>query len=192
MRGALLVLGVLLAVQGCATSSQTEAAPPSESPAAVDLRMDACPAADGPAGDGDVLPELSFPCLAGSGDLTLGTAPGVPTVLNLWAPWCEPCRDELPLFDQLHTEAGEVVGVLGLVEKDTLASSLSYVSDAGLTFPSALDETGELLENQGINGLPVTFFLRADGSIAHREIGPIHSYEELRGLVAQHLGVTVP
>ncbi|MEJ7702732.1 MAG: hypothetical protein WKF47_03245 [Geodermatophilaceae bacterium] len=65
------------------------------------------------------------------------------------------------------------MSMVGLVEMDTRDSSLAFASDAGLSFPSALDQTGKLLYDQGLNGLPATFFLRADGSIAHRQIGPI-------------------
>ncbi len=191
MRRPLGLLFALLLVAGCA-SGGPEAAPPSQSLVAVALTMDPCPSPSAPAGAGDVLPELSFPCLVGYQDLTLGVAPGVPTVLNLWAPWCAPCRAELPLFDRLHVEARDDVSVVGLVEKDTLQSSLTFAAETRLSFPSALDQTGRLLYDQGLNGLPATFFLRADGSIAHRQIGPIASYDELRALVAEHLEVAVP
>ncbi len=192
MRPLLLASALLLVATGCSQPAP-EASPTGRS-AEVTLSMDPCPAA-GTATEAeaaDVLPGLSFPCLTGEGELTLGQAPGVPTVLNLWAPWCSPCRDELPLFDQLHARAGEQVAVTGLVERDTRQSSVAFAADMGLSFPSALDETGQLVSKLGLNGLPVTFFLRADGSIAHRRIGPITSYDELRGLLGQYLGVQVP
>lgn len=191
MRATLLVLLVLLVLQGC-TSARPEAASPSQSRSAVVHMLAGCPAAGSATGAGDVLPDLSFPCLTGSGTVTPGRAMGVPTVLNLWAPWCAPCREELPLFDRLYAGSGEAVRVLGLVERDTATSSLNYAAEVGLHFPSALDEAGELLADEGLNGLPATYFLRADGSVAHRQIGPITSYDQLRDLVAEHLAVDVP
>jgi len=140
----------------------------------------------------DTLPDLTFPCLGGGPDLELAAAPGEPTVVNLWASWCGPCRDELPLFQQLHDQAGDLVSTVGLVEMDTRQSSLAYADDMGISFPSALDQTGKLLYDQGLRGLPVTYFLRPDGSVAHREIGPIASYDELRALLAEHLDVAIP
>lgn len=190
MRGALLLVVLLLAVQGC-SDAPTEATPPSTEATLMVLETGPCPGPRPPAAASG-LPEFTFRCLTGSSELTLGTAPGTPTVLNLWAPWCAPCRDELPLFDRLHAEAGDQVSTVGLVEMDTAASSLAFASEFELSFPSALDQTGKLLHDQGLNGLPVTYFIRADGSIAHRQIGPIASYDELRALVTQHLGVTVP
>jgi len=184
------VLGfALLLLPGCSDSL-----PEPPTTRAIVARMDtvgSCPGPRPPPAPGG-LPEFAFPCLSGESELTLGTAPGGPTVLNLWAPWCGPCREELPFFERLHTEAGDLVSMVGLVEMDTRDSSLAFASDAGLSFPSALDQTGKLLYDQGLNGLPATFFLRADGSIAHRQIGPIASYDDLRALVSEHLDVAVP
>lgn len=189
MRRALLgmVLALVLVLVGCSETGSDGA--PVGSDSQVVLAMGACPAMDGSPAVAGALPLKEFPCLTGSGELTLGIPPGRPTVVNLWAPWCGPCKEELPLFDRLYQQAGDVITVVGLVEKDTRASSVAFAAEFRLTFPSALDETGELSTALGLNGLPVTFFLRADGSIAHRQIGPITSYEELLGLVAQHLGV---
>lgn len=192
MRRALLAVTLLLLVQGCSADADPEAEAPTDDAAIITTQLATCPGPGLPATGENVLPNLSFPCLSGPGEMMLGRAPGVPTVLNLWAPWCEPCRDELPLFERLYAEAGDEVGVTGLVEKDTVLSAVTFASETDLRFPSAVDRTGELLSDQGLNGLPVTFFLRADGTIAHRQIGPIATYEELRALIGEHLGVDVP
>lgn len=199
MRRALLVqVVVLLALAGCGQSGSQAArgvSPPAGSgvvsPSGPPTTLDPCPVTGSTSGV-DALPKLSFRCLIGPTPLILGQAPGVPTVLNLWAPWCGPCREELPLFDRLHDQAAEQVIVIGLVEKDTESSSVAFAAETGLSFPSGLDESGQLSTAEGLSGLPVTYFLRADGSIAHRRIGPITSYEELRELLSEHLGVAVP
>ncbi len=191
MKRALLVVALVLVIPACSADADPGDATPSGDAEIIVTQLATCPAPQSSATGEDVLPDLSFPCLSGPGEMPLGRAPGVPTVLNLWAPWCEPCRDELPLFGRLYAEAGDDVGVTGLVEKDTLRSALAYAAETDLRFPSALDRTGELLLDQGLNGLPATFFLRADGSIAHRRIGPITTYDELRALIAEHLGVDV-
>ena len=151
----------------------------------------ACPEqTDQPSADGAALPDLAFDG-AGGGELDLARAPGVPTVVNLWGSWCTPCREELPLLQELADEAGERVRVVGLISKDGVPQADSFAEDAGITFPSAFDGEGELMAELGLNGLPYTAFLAADGTLAHSELGPVDSVEELRALVAEHLGVAL-
>jgi thiol-disulfide isomerase/thioredoxin len=135
-----------------------------------------------------LMPPVALDCLGG-GTLNLGRAPGVPTVVNLWASWCGPCREELPLMQQLSDAAGGQVLVVGVVSKDGVDQATSFAADDGATFPSAFDGDGELMTKLGLNGLPYSYFLDADGAIVYTQVGPVTSYDQLRGLVAEHLGV---
>jgi hypothetical protein len=65
----------------------------------------------------------------------------------------------------------------------------SFAADTGVTFPSAFDGDGELMAELGINVLPYTYLLDADGGLAYTQVGPVHSADELRDLVTEHLGV---
>jgi cytochrome c biogenesis protein CcmG, thiol:disulfide interchange protein DsbE len=177
----LLLLGTLV---GC-TAEGDEPAPEPE----VASSLRACPEqrAD-PSAGGAALPELAFDC-PGGGELDLARAPGVPTVVNLWGSWCTPCREELPLLQEFADLAGDRVRVVGLISQDGLPQADSFATDAGVTFPNAFDGEGELMAELGLNGLPYTAFIAADGRLAHSELGPVESVDELRGLVAEHLGV---
>jgi len=183
-----------LALSGCASDSGL-ADRGSSTDAAAELPdlTDCAPPTGRPAVGEQTLPELSLPCLDGSGGvLTLGEAPGVPMVLNLWATWCTSCRDELPLFSQLYeaTDRGQLL-VAGVVTRDGAGLAAEFVVDLGIEFPSGLDDNGDLYVDQGLRGLPGTFFVAADGSITHAELAPITSYEALTALVQEHLGVSV-
>ena len=127
----------------------------------------------------------------GGGSLDLGRAPGVPTVVNLWASWCGPCREELPLVQQLADAGGDRLAVVGVITRDGAPQAASFAADAGATFPSAFDGEGELMAELGLGGLPYTYLLDADGGIAHVQVGPVADFAELEGLVAEHLGVTL-
>nr|MBA3523197.1 TlpA family protein disulfide reductase [Geodermatophilaceae bacterium] len=127
----LVLLAGALVLSAC-TGSDPPA--PTEAVPTVSSDLAACPAAGADATAEEALPGLVFPCLGGDVPFTLGDAPGTPTVLNLWAPWCPPCREELPLFQQLHERADGDVRVLGLVERDTAASSVAYAEQVGLGF----------------------------------------------------------
>jgi cytochrome c biogenesis protein CcmG, thiol:disulfide interchange protein DsbE len=170
-------------LSGCAAAENLDAEP------RVESALQSCP--EQTAGDAQgarLMPGLAFDC-PGGGTLDLSRAPGVPTVVNLWGSWCAPCREELPVFQELAESAGEQVRVVGVISKDGRPQAESFAADAGVTFPSALDGEGELMAGLGINVLPHTYFLDADGGLAYTQVGPVTSVEELRALVAEHLGV---
>jgi thiol-disulfide isomerase/thioredoxin len=131
---------------------------------------------------------VSFDC-PGGGSLDLARAPGVPTVLNLWGSWCGPCREELPILQQFADAAAGQVRVVGVISKDGRPQSDSFAKDAGVTFPSAFDGRGDLMTDLGLNALPYTYFLDADGAVVYTQVGPVASVDALRSLAAQHLGV---
>jgi cytochrome c biogenesis protein CcmG/thiol:disulfide interchange protein DsbE len=170
-------------LSGCTATENPDARPPVES------ALQACPEQTaGDAQGAQLMPGLTFDC-PGGGTLDLSRAPGVPTVVNLWGSWCAPCREELPLFQELVDSAGEQVRVVGVISKDGRPQAESFAADAGVTFPSALDGEGELMAGLGINVLPHTYFLDADGGLAYTQVGPVASVEQLRALVTEHLGV---
>jgi cytochrome c biogenesis protein CcmG, thiol:disulfide interchange protein DsbE len=185
---ALLLAGLLA---GCSSGDATSPlASRGNNPAdAAAENLLPCPEQAGTAAAGaELLPPLNFDCLGG-GTLDLGRAPGAPTVVNLWASWCGPCREELPLMQQLADTAGGQVAVVGVVSKDGTEQATAFAADAGASFPSAFDGEGELMTELGLNALPYTYLLDADGAIAYTQVGPVDSVDELRALVAEHLGV---
>jgi cytochrome c biogenesis protein CcmG, thiol:disulfide interchange protein DsbE len=185
-------LGLTLLLGACTSAAGTGSDAPTGTAAAPSAtHLTACPEQpDRPATGGDRLPGLTFDC-PGGGSLDLGRAPGVPVVLNLWGSWCPPCRDEMPVLQQLAETAGNRVRVVGVISKDGLPQADTFAADAGVTFPSAFDGDGELMARLGLNQLPYTYFIDAGGALTYTQVGPVRSLDELRGLVADHLGVHV-
>ncbi len=185
-------LGLALLLGACTASAGNDDERPdaAESPVATP-HLAPCPEQpDRPAAGADLLPGLAFDC-PGGGVLDLGRAPGVPTVVNLWGSWCPPCREEMPVLQQLAEIAGDRVRVMGVISKDGLPQADSFAADAGVTFPSAFDGEGKLMTDLGLNALPYTYFLDADGALVHSHVGPVETLDELRGLVAEHLTVAL-
>lgn len=134
------------------------------------------------------LPDLSLPCLGGGRAVDLAALRGEPTVLNVWASWCRPCQEELPVIQRLH-ESGKV-RVLGVDFQDPQPdTALELAKDSGVTYPSVADPAGEVEEPLRMVGPPITVFLRADGTVAGTKNGQYTSYDDLAADVREHLGV---
>ena len=192
IRSAVVALVLSAVVTGCGSGADEGTAPPTDADPGLSTSatgFEACPEQpDEEATGAEVLPPLSLDC-PGGGSLDLSRAPGAPTVVNLWGSWCTPCREELPLLQEFSEVAGDRVRLVGIISKDGLPQAGSFAADAGVTFPSAFDGQGELMTDLGLNALPYTYVLDAEGGLAHTQVGPIASVDELRALVTEHLGV---
>ncbi|MQA79552.1 MAG: redoxin family protein [Streptosporangiales bacterium] len=199
--GAAAAALVLLA--GCGPVSGGGAAPttsassrPVASSASASVRaaakLERCPAvrAAPPGTKGPSLPAVRLPCLDTGPTVPLGGLRG-PLVVNLWATWCDPCLEEMPLFQRLHAAAGERVRVLGVATKDRSPdAALQFAGEVDLRYPSVYDRDGAVLRTaRAGTGLPVTLFVDRAGRVVHRKIGPYTAYDQLTTDVRDHLGV---
>ena len=97
--------------------------------------------------------------------LSLEQFEGKPVVVNFWASWCTPCKEELPALQEFadnHPEAQ----VLGINFQDNLADARDLQAEIGFDFPSVFDQQGEFGVDFAVLGMPTTFFLDADHRIA--------------------------
>ncbi len=139
---------------------------------------DATPTAGG-------LPDLTLPCLGGGPEVDLGVLRG-PLVVNLWASYCLPCRDELPYFAKLDDAGVDVLGVD--FEEPQPDRALALAADTGVGYPSVADVDGALKAPLRVSALPTTLLVDEDGAVAARLVQTFDSYDELAA-VEQHLGV---
>jgi cytochrome c biogenesis protein CcmG, thiol:disulfide interchange protein DsbE len=178
----LLLAAVLLSA--CATdSSPTETPSQSQSPTI----RDCADYSTLPANQGD-LPDVLVECLQGDEKVNLSSLKG-PMVIPVWASWCMPCREEMPvmqLFDELY---GDYVSVLGIALMDETSQAIAGSVNWGVDLPSLEDPDGLLRGDLGFTAPPTTLFIDESGEIVHREFGAISGMQELKELVQQHLGV---
>lgn len=138
------------------------------------------------------LPDVTLGCLGGGVDVELGKLQG-PLVVNLFAQWCAPCRKEMPYYQELHEKAGDRVDVLGIDYLDTQpAAALDLAEQTGVTYPLAADPAGALRDDFKIRGLPGIVLVDADGQVAAVQFRAFRSYDELRQVVEEELGLTLP
>ena len=136
-------------------------------------------------------PAFELTLLDGETSISSADLRGHPVVLNAWASWCPPCREETPTLERVSKDlAFEDVQFVGIVSDDTAASAGNYADEAGLDFPHALDD-GSFDRSYVISVLPTTYILDAEGRMVAKHSGPI-SEARLRVLIeeARYLGGT--
>lgn len=115
---------------------------------------------------GDPRPELTLPDLSGT-RVSLSRFDGKPVLLNFWASWCPPCRDETPdlqSFYEHNNNRGLVV--LGVNQQEKPDAARSFLQEFGVTYTSVLDSDGEVSETYGVGrGLPISFLVAPSGVI---------------------------
>ena len=120
---------------------------------------------------GNAAPAFSGTALDGS-TVSLASFQGHPVVVNFWASWCTPCRDEFPVFkDKLTAHAADGLVVLGILYKDTPDLGKSFSTDFGATWPTVTDPNGTIADSYRIAAPPQTFFIDKSGVIRAVQIG---------------------
>lgn len=109
--------------------------------------------------------------------LSLGEFRGDIVVVNFWAPWCIPCRDEHPALLQLIDDYGAFgVSVVGITYQSTEGAVTEYLDELGRGYPVVMDDRSRAAIEFGVRGVPETFFVDRDGLVVAKVAGPI-TYE---------------
>lgn len=116
---------------------------------------------------------------------------GRPLVLNVWASWCGPCRQEMPGFQQVYLQAKDRVSFLGLDSRDVVDAARRFAAQTGVTYRLAADPNGQAAAKLGVAALPTTVFIGADGTLRGRQVGALKP-AALRAAIQRYLGVTIP
>jgi peroxiredoxin len=111
--------------------------------------------------------------LLGGDTLKLRGQRGKPVLMNFWATWCAPCREEMPAMERLYLKHRERGFVLLAVSVDTDAAVVKpFLERHKLTFPVALDAKMDLANTYGVRALPASFLIDRDGYLAAVALGP--------------------
>jgi len=158
----LLALMMILSLSACSSEGEEITEKPTESDEApahthTDEELESDPAPD-------------FTVYNKEGNsVKLSDMKGTPVVLNFWASWCPPCKAEMPDFDAIAKEyAGKVVFMMVNLtdgQSETQESAQAFIDSMGYTFPVYFDKDSDAAYKYGIQSIPTTFFIDANGDL---------------------------
>lgn len=133
---------------------------------------------------GDRAPTSPLPRLEDSGTGSLADYRGRWVLVNFWASWCLPCREEAPALERFQRQhGGPRFTVLGIDSRDLTADGRAFVREYGLTYPQLRDGDGSAADDYGTTGVPENFLIDPRGKVRLLVRGPV-SEEYLREEVA--------
>lgn len=122
---------------------------------------------------GQKAPDFSMPSLNGKGNISLQDYKGKPVVLNFWASWCGPCREEQPrlqaVYDQYKDQGVVFIGA-NIRDPDESAAK-AYLEEFGVSYPAFYDPTSKTAFLYKVQAIPTTVFIGKDGKIVERVLG---------------------
>ncbi|MBA3422105.1 MAG: TlpA family protein disulfide reductase [Thermoleophilaceae bacterium] len=114
---------------------------------------------------------------------------GIPVVLNYWASWCVPCREEAPLLERSWREQRDRgVLFLGLNMQDITGDARAFLREFDVSYVNVRDPTDRTARRWGATGIPETFFISARGQVVGHVIGVVSPEQMRQGLLAARTG----
>ena len=127
---------------------------------------------------GQAAPDFVLKSASGE-NLRLSEYRGDVVMINFWATWCGPCRQEMPLLDELHSRYNRVgFNLLGVNIDDDSREAMQMVKELGVSFPVLFDETKQVSKLYQVEAMPVTVLLDREGTVRHVHHGYKPGYEE--------------
>lgn len=116
-------------------------------------------------------PELPDQVLSGP-RVDLASLHGKPALVNFWASWCDPCKEEAPELKRFSESLGDRATLVGVDWNDSADSAREFIKTSGWRYPILRDPSQEVGTQYGLNGLPTTFVLDRGGNIVRTLQGP--------------------
>ncbi len=137
---------------------------------------------------GNLAPDFQLQNLDGQ-TASLGDLRGEPVLINFWATWCPPCRDEMPYLQQIYEEwSGKGLMLLAIDIGESPALVKEFLDEHNLSMPVLLDTESSVAEKYNIIAIPTTLFIDKDGIIREKRIGAFSNKKEIE----VYLGKIIP
>jgi cytochrome c biogenesis protein CcmG/thiol:disulfide interchange protein DsbE len=124
-------------------------------------------------------PDFTFTTFEGE-TISLADLKGKGVVLNFWASWCDPCREEAALLESAwRREQDNGIVFIGLDYLDQEPAAKAYLAEYAISYPNGPDLQSQAARRYGIKGVPETYFITPEGEIVQAVIGPITNPAQL-------------
>lgn len=128
--------------------------------------------------EGQAAPDFALKSSTGE-NMRLSEYRGDVVMINFWATWCGPCRQEMPLLDELYTRYERVgFNLLGVNIDDDSRRAMQMIEELGVNFPVLFDARKEVSELYGVNAMPVTVLVDREGNVRYVHHGYKPGYED--------------
>ncbi len=125
-------------------------------------------------------PSWTLERLNGEGELSFESLRGKTVVLNFWASWCGPCRDEMPLLQAGSKRwQGKDVVFVGIDAKDVRGDARKFLARYRVTYQNVYDGKGSMIGRYGVTGYPETYFIDRTGKVRYRIAGPVREAADI-------------
>lgn len=115
--------------------------------------------------------------------IKLSELKGEKVILNFWASWCPPCREEMPEMQEFYDNHSDDINIIAVNYNEKDEKVIEFLDEFGYTFPSPLDRDGTTGNEYGVLTLPTTYFIGTDGLIQEpRHVGPM-TYEYMEEMM---------
>ncbi len=163
---ALLLLVLLLLLRPVASEPQLSVRPAPDGPAIIAPHSHILETDGAIPQIGHVAPDFKF-VLADGAEIKLSDYRGQKVILNFWASWCAPCKAEMPDLQNVYMKyRDQGVVILAINKEEDLATVEQFATQMGLSFPIIANEDGDISRQYGALGLPTTYFINSDGTVA--------------------------
>jgi cytochrome c biogenesis protein CcmG/thiol:disulfide interchange protein DsbE len=140
---------------------------------------------------GEPVPVATLPTLPEGGESSLADFRGDWVLLNVWASWCVPCRDESPALEEFERKNRDRVKVLGVDTRDLSGDAVRFLEKYGITYAQVRDAGGAYADDLKTTGVPESFLVDPDGNLAAHFPGPFEDLEAVEEFAAPALGPPV-
>jgi thiol-disulfide isomerase/thioredoxin len=113
---------------------------------------------------------------------------GYPVVVNVWGSWCNPCREEFPILEEVAVRHGKRVGFVGVATQDSEENAGKFLATRPVTYPSYMDFDGTVADEFGVIGAPATIFYDAKGERTYFHQGKYETVADLEADIERYTG----